>query len=271
MPTFAQLLQEWTVDGDVSNVGGNGFTPDGSDDGLSRETSSADELSVGTGTGTSSIWTDWTSASYGSVNEWNTANLIGEYMLKAKMTKRVDFNANFLNPSTTNTNWSLPTELTTLPSTTLHETTLFSTDEEKWSAVLSRNPLSDHQFVYCVHTTKIYCRPTCPSRRPTRSHVTFALSSSIAKRKGYRPCRRCLPDGYAGVSEMRQVEAVEKAKGILHTRVNEGEKASVPTLEELAKEVGMSKYYFQKTFKKLVGESPDRYARGLRLGAWSGI
>ena len=64
----------------------------------------------------------------------------------------------------------------------------------RWQQVLERTNVGDGSFVYEVRTTKIYCRPTCPSRRPLRRNVEFFETRERAGAAGYRPCRRCRPD-----------------------------------------------------------------------------
>ncbi len=66
-------------------------------------------------------------------------------------------------------------------------------NETRWTAVLSRDHGHDGEFVYGVASTRIYCRPSCPSRRPTRSRVSFFDTAAEAEGAGYRACRRCEP------------------------------------------------------------------------------
>lgn len=61
-----------------------------------------------------------------------------------------------------------------------------------WQAVLERDRAYDGTFVYAVRTTGIFCRPSCPARRPKRSSVRF-FTAAEAARAGFRPCRRCRP------------------------------------------------------------------------------
>jgi AraC family transcriptional regulator of adaptative response/methylated-DNA-[protein]-cysteine methyltransferase len=67
------------------------------------------------------------------------------------------------------------------------------TFEARWAAVLARDPASDAAFVYAVRTTGIYCRPTCPSRRPLRANVALHPTPEAAEGAGYRACKRCHP------------------------------------------------------------------------------
>ena len=67
-------------------------------------------------------------------------------------------------------------------------------DTARWAAVLARNRDADGLFVYAVHSTGVYCRPSCPSRRPRRERVSFFDATAEARRAGFRACRRCRPD-----------------------------------------------------------------------------
>ena len=135
-------------------------------------------------------------------------------------------------------------------------------NDTRWTAVLLRDFESDHSFFYCVRSTRIYCRPSCPSRRPKRENVEFVLSPLEAVKKGYRPCRRCKPDELFGAAEQRQTTMVENVKMMIDMSHAEGRK--VPKLEELGRAVGMSKCYLLRSFKKLVGQTPDQYAKTLK-------
>ena len=66
-------------------------------------------------------------------------------------------------------------------------------ETRKWQAVLDRDATMDGQFVYGVRTTGVYCRPSCPARRPRRDNVRFYDSPADAGEAGLRPCRRCRP------------------------------------------------------------------------------
>ena len=74
------------------------------------------------------------------------------------------------------------------------EKSMALSNDKMWQAVLSRDTKSDGQFVYAVTSTGIYCRPTCPSRRPLPHNVAFFDRSAQAEAAGYRACKRCLPD-----------------------------------------------------------------------------
>ena len=67
--------------------------------------------------------------------------------------------------------------------------------ENQWQAVLARDANQDGSFVFAVSSTGIYCRPSCPSRRPRRENVTFFRKPDEAEKAGYRACLRCRPEG----------------------------------------------------------------------------
>jgi AraC family transcriptional regulator of adaptative response/methylated-DNA-[protein]-cysteine methyltransferase len=125
-----------------------------------------------------------------------------------------------------------------------------------WRAVRARDPRFDRAFVYAVRTTGIYCRPTCPSRRPHRINVDFYPAAAAAEGAGYRPCRRCRPHAAEGSPTDRSVwAAVEFLDRNAHRAV---------TLARLAREVGLSPAYLQRVFTRRVGVSPKRYHAALR-------
>lgn len=121
--------------------------------------------------------------------------------------------------------------------------------EAQWQAVLSRDLLSDGSFYYAVRTTGIYCRPSCPSRRPSRENVELYSTQAEAVAAGFRSCRRCLPD-----QVHPQAAVVAAACGYLN-RPHE----KVPTLGELGVAVGMSPFALQRLFRQLLGISPRQY------------
>lgn len=125
-----------------------------------------------------------------------------------------------------------------------------------WRAVEDRDVRFDGRFVYAVATTGIYCRPTCPSRRPRRDRVRFFGGPEAARAAGYRACRRCHPDDPA---PPRAVDAVRRACAHLDAHVDEPVR-----LPDLGRLVGMSPYHLQRTFKRLTGVSPREYQSAQR-------
>src|SRR2546428_783539 len=130
-------------------------------------------------------------------------------------------------------------------------------DDEKWQAVLSRNDSFDGAFVFAVRSTRIYCRPSCPARRPTKERVTFFPGSIEAEQSGFRPCQRCQP---------REAGLSPKAKLVDHIcKYIEANLQGKLTLEALSHQVGLSPYHFQRTFKRVLGVSPRQYVEARRL------
>jgi AraC family transcriptional regulator, regulatory protein of adaptative response / methylated-DNA-[protein]-cysteine methyltransferase len=126
-----------------------------------------------------------------------------------------------------------------------------------WEAVLSRDAASDGRFVYGVATTRIYCRPTCPSRRPLRENVRFFATPAAAERSGFRACRRCQP-AKAAANVMSQV-VHELARQI------DADPAQPFQLAQLAKLAGYSPFHLQRNFKAIIGSSPKEYQTAARL------
>ncbi len=127
-------------------------------------------------------------------------------------------------------------------------------DEERWRIALAKDRRFDGAFVTGVHSTGIYCRPSCPARPPRRENVAFYATPADAEAAGLRACLRCRPDAVA-----RDEAAVAEAIALL--RDAEG---TVP-LDTLAAVTGYSPAHFQRLFKRAVGLSPAAFARALRL------
>ena len=86
-------------------------------------------------------------------------------------------------------------------------------EERCWQAVLAREPGFDGAFVYAVRSTGIFCRPTCPSRRPRRAQVVFFGQPAAAEQAGFRACRRCRPGG--SEHSASQIELAERARALI--------------------------------------------------------
>ena len=132
-----------------------------------------------------------------------------------------------------------------------------SSEIRQWEAVLTRDARSDGRFVYAVRSTGIYCRPSCPSRRPKRESVEFYGGPDAAEIAGFRECRRCRPR--AGAPPAPGLEHVRKAATYIAAH------ADAPiTLSRLARHVGTSPFHLQRTFSRLLGISPRAYQDALR-------
>jgi len=125
--------------------------------------------------------------------------------------------------------------------------------EQQWQQILSRDTRQDGRFVFAVRTTGVYCRPSCPSRRPRRESVEFFASPQAAERAGYRACLRCKP---TQISE--QAQYVIRARQLLDTS------ESTLTLAELSGRVGVSAFHLQRLFKRATGLSPREYQAARR-------
>src|SRR5262245_4695503 len=124
----------------------------------------------------------------------------------------------------------------------LNETTL-------WNAVEARDPQWDGVFVYAVESTRVFCRPTCPSRRPRRDRVRFFPPPEAASRQGFRACRRGHPD--AAASPAPGIDRIRRACAAIAARPDE--RLSLATL---AGSVGSTPHHLLRTFKEALGISP---------------
>lgn len=124
----------------------------------------------------------------------------------------------------------------------------YSTDDARWAAVTGRDPQADGAFYYAVRTTGVFCRPTCASRLPRREHVTFFHDTAAARAAGFRPCKRCQPEGLP-----RELELVNRACAVLDAHPER------LTLAQLSDAVHVSPFHLQRLFKRVVGVSPRKY------------
>ncbi|PKL34735.1 MAG: bifunctional DNA-binding transcriptional regulator/O6-methylguanine-DNA methyltransferase Ada [Spirochaetae bacterium HGW-Spirochaetae-10] len=141
--------------------------------------------------------------------------------------------------------------------------------EERWNVLISRrshvpdastsglavplNPaLLDPGFFYGVKTTKIYCRPTCPSKLARRENVVFFDTIEMARRAGFRPCKRCRPDDASFTAKNDDIIAAlcRYIDGCDH----------IPTLQELSQLSSVSPYHLHRLFCERTGLTPRQYA-----------
>lgn len=132
------------------------------------------------------------------------------------------------------------------------------TPEEAWTLIQSRDPRADGQLYYGVRTTRIFCRPSCPSRRPARANVEFFPDIVHALRAGYRPCKRCAPAGIAPEANTIQTLCAHLNQN-LDRRVK---------LAELARLAGISSFTVQRLFQRVLGLSPAQYQSQKRASAF---
>jgi AraC family transcriptional regulator, regulatory protein of adaptative response / methylated-DNA-[protein]-cysteine methyltransferase len=129
-------------------------------------------------------------------------------------------------------------------------------EEEFWQAVEARDVRADGKFVFAVSSTGIYCRPSCPSRRPRRERVSFFLQPEAAEQAGYRACLRCHPRDPGANGQ--KIELVRRACELIEAA------DETPDLASLSEQLGISPFHLQRTFKKIVGVTPRQYAAASR-------
>jgi AraC family transcriptional regulator, regulatory protein of adaptative response / methylated-DNA-[protein]-cysteine methyltransferase len=123
------------------------------------------------------------------------------------------------------------------------------TPDEAWTLIQTRDPRADGQLFYGVRTTRIFCRPSCASRRPGRHNVEFFSDLINALRAGYRPCKRCNP---AGIYQEAQIVQT------LCAHLNQNHDRPVK-LAELARIARLSSFTVQRLFQRVLGISPSQY------------
>ncbi len=131
-------------------------------------------------------------------------------------------------------------------------------EDQYWQAVMERDNSVNGQFVYAVRSTGIYCRPTCPSRRPKREEVIFFQQPMAAEEAGFRACKRCRPREKTAADP--QVELAQRVCDTIEQRLDD-----MPGLAELSAQVNVSPYHLQRVFKRVMGISPRQYAEARRL------
>jgi len=128
--------------------------------------------------------------------------------------------------------------------------------DARWDALRARDPRADGTFVYSVRTTGVYCRPSCGARAPRPENVAFHADPAAAERAGFRPCKRCRPDG-PSLAGRRAAQVAELCRWI-------DSRASVPTLAELARHAGLSPHHTHRLFQAVTGVTPRAYAAARR-------
>lgn len=130
--------------------------------------------------------------------------------------------------------------------------------EAAWKAVTGRDRAADGKFVFAVLTTGIFCRPSCPARRPNRENVEFFLSAEEAVAAGFRACKRCRPEAAIRTLGEKRVRAAGA-----YIEQHPGEPLS---LDALANRVKLSPFHLQREFKKVFGLTPRAYQAAVRVG-----
>jgi AraC family transcriptional regulator of adaptative response/methylated-DNA-[protein]-cysteine methyltransferase len=128
-------------------------------------------------------------------------------------------------------------------------------EDARWVSVLARDHAKDGTFVFAVKTTGVYCRPSCPARRPRPENVRFFGQPRDAEVAGFRACRRCRP------TSARDPRAAWIERVCRRIESHQGEPVR---LAELSAVAGVSPYHLQRTFKHALGVTPRQYAETLR-------
>jgi AraC family transcriptional regulator of adaptative response/methylated-DNA-[protein]-cysteine methyltransferase len=138
-------------------------------------------------------------------------------------------------------------------------TSAASTLDPRWKSLAARDSNADGTYCYGVTSTGIYCRPSCPSRRPRADRVRFFDTTTDARQAGFRACKRCRPDT-VGLARPG-VDAVRRASAYLASHADQQ-----VTLGQLARVAAMSPHHLQRRFKAIVGLSPREFQAAVRSG-----
>lgn len=133
--------------------------------------------------------------------------------------------------------------------------------EACWRAVLEKDKAQDGCFFYAVVTTGVYCRPSCPARRPLRKNVRFYGTPVEAERDGFKACLRCRPA--AAVTD-RHAARMTALCEYIRQQSAAGESVA---LRELSRQAGLSSFHLQRTFKAVVGITPKQFAEACKMNA----
>ncbi|WP_298186978.1 bifunctional DNA-binding transcriptional regulator/O6-methylguanine-DNA methyltransferase Ada [uncultured Pseudomonas sp.] len=125
-----------------------------------------------------------------------------------------------------------------------------------WQAVCARDAAQDGRFVFAVRSTGIYCRPSCPARRPMRNNVSFHVDADAAEAAGFRPCKRCSPHGQSPVEQL-------DALVIAACRLLDSSEQPL-TLAQLAARIGLSASHLARAFKARTGLTPKAWSAAQR-------
>jgi len=137
----------------------------------------------------------------------------------------------------------------------------------RWKAVQARDRQADGSFVYAVRSTGVYCRPSCPSRKPKREQVLFFQLPEAAEQQGFRACQRCRPRSARGRDP--KIEAVARVCREIDRRIladtGDGSGESRLTLAALSAPLSMSPHQLERAFRGVMGITPRQYADSQRM------
>jgi AraC family transcriptional regulator of adaptative response/methylated-DNA-[protein]-cysteine methyltransferase len=133
-------------------------------------------------------------------------------------------------------------------------------NNKQWQAVLARDAHMDSKFVYGVRSTGIYCRPSCPSRKPARTQVRFFSVPKVAELAGFRACRRCKPERAQGLESSASAQMVALACKEIERQGEEPVR-----LGKLAAQSGTTPHRLHRLFRKVLGITPRQFADAVRV------
>jgi AraC family transcriptional regulator of adaptative response / DNA-3-methyladenine glycosylase II len=134
---------------------------------------------------------------------------------------------------------------------------------ERYRALSSRDSRFDGQFIAGVHSTGIYCRPSCPAMTPREHNVRFYRTAAAAHEAGLRACKRCAPDAVPGSPEWNiRDDLASRAMRLITDGVVEREGVG-----GLASRLGYTPRHLARVLVAELGAGPLALARAHRAGA----
>lgn len=133
--------------------------------------------------------------------------------------------------------------------------------ERFWQATVARDARADGLFFIAVRSTGVYCRPSCPARRPFRSNVVFYRTQQQAEHEGFRPCRRCRPNQISDATRL-----VQQAADLLRESREE-----IPRVSAVARQLGANAGTLRRAFQRVTGLKPRELAAALRLARFKSL
>lgn len=124
-----------------------------------------------------------------------------------------------------------------------------------WQAMLHRDSRADGSFVFAVRSTHIYCRPSCPARRPLRRNTLFFPTAQDAEKNGYRPCNRCRPKQQDAATAL-----VQRAATVMSSSSGDALRLGL-----LAQQLQTSTARLRRAFRRVTGLSPKEFEQAFRL------
>ncbi|MED4887590.1 bifunctional transcriptional activator/DNA repair enzyme AdaA [Lysinibacillus fusiformis] len=128
--------------------------------------------------------------------------------------------------------------------------------EEKWEKIIDCDQTYDGLFYTAVKTTKIYCRPSCKSRKPKKMNVDFYESIQEVETAGYRACKRCQPE----IECSPHIQLIQQVTAFIISAYKQK-----VTLQDMAEHVGISPFHLERLFKQVTAETPRSYLEKIRI------